>query len=159
LRELILISILFFFVGCNSKTSKSEPIVEIEEVEEIKEMDLLFDFIEPQNEFELTITDFYENRTSCATETVPYALIIGTTTDKDLPKKVSVLSYCEEEVFKPGQKVIIIPEVEPSLLTSRNPLNLTYFVVMDTIVKGEMLSEWIIGSENKAIWGKPKLIE
>ncbi len=156
MREFILIFILISFVGCNSKTSKSEPIVEIEES---KERDLLFDFIEPEKEFELTITDFYENRTSCATEVVPYALIIGTTTDKDLPKKVSVLSYCEEEVFKPGQKVIIIPEVEPSLLTSRNPLNPLYFVVTDTIVNGEMLSEWIIGSENKAIWGKPKLIE
>ncbi len=77
MRELILISILIFFMGCNSKTSKIEPIVEIEdveEVEEVEERDLLFDFIEPKNEFELTITDFYKNRTSCATEVIPYAL-------------------------------------------------------------------------------------
>jgi hypothetical protein len=156
LKELILILILISFGACNSKTSKSEPI---EEVEGVEERDLLFDFIEPEKEFELTITDFYKNTSACGSLVVPYALIIGTTIDKDLPKIVSVLSYCEEGIFEPGQKVIIIPEAEPSLLTSKNPLNPIYFVVTDTIVDGKMLSEWIIGSENKAVWGSPKLIE
>lgn len=141
------------------KTSDSKTILkESANEEEISERrKLLFDFIEPNQVFDLTITEFYENTTSCATETVPYALIIGITTDKNLPEKVSVLSYCEERIFNPGEKVKIVPEPEPLLLTSRNPLNPLYFVVTDTVVKGEILSEWIIGSENKAIWGKPKL--
>ena len=143
------------YAGKNSDNKKI--LKESSNEEEIsKRRKLLFDFIEPNQVFDLTITEFYENTTSCSTETIPYALLIGITSDKTLPKKVSVLSVCEERIFKPGEKVIITPEPEPSLLTSRNPLNPMYFVITDTIVNGKMLSEWIIGSENKAIWGKPK---
>lgn len=151
MRKLILILILI--VGCISKTANKEATVSNKESEK---RNFLFDFITPKTEFDLTITEFYENKTSCATEVIPYALIIGITSEKNLPKKVSVLSVCEERIFKLGQKIKIIPESEPSLLSGKNPLYPLYFVVVDTIVNGKNKTDWIVGSENKAVWGYPK---
>ncbi len=112
-----------------------------------------FNFISHSKEFELEVTEFYKNTFSCATEVVPYALIIGKTFSESLPDEISVLSYCEKKSFDVGMNLIIKPESEPSLLKSPNPMGLIYFT-KDSIING-VLTDWVIGSEFKAIWGKP----
>ena len=107
-----------------------------------------FDFIKSDCPFDLELTEFHENLFYCYTEGIPYAILIGKTNDNTLPNIVTVLSRCEERTFKIGQKLKINPKKDPRQSIS---LGLIYSV-KDTIIGGKK-KRWLIGSENKAIWG------
>ena len=140
----IILIILPLLVTCSSK----QKIFEIDNNKSV------FDYLETKQEFELLITEFYQNTASCGIEGLPYALLIGETNSNFIPKKVSVLSYCDDRVFKVGTKVKIKPSENPTKLTTMNPI---YFI-KDTVINGKK-RKWIIGSENKAIWGNPVILD
>ena len=113
-----------------------------------------FNYIKVSEPFELTVTEFYENSATCATEALPYALIIGTTSTDKLPSKISVLSWCDNRLFRAYDKLTVEPTDNPMDRTTLNPL---YFV-KDTTLNGST-TRWLIGSEHPAIWGTPTLNE
>lgn len=112
---------------------------------------MTFDFIQFDDNFKIKLIEFHKNTAACNTEALPYALLIGETTGSSLPSKISILSYCDNRVFEIGDELIIEPTKDPTKQTSMNPI---YFV-KDTIIN-DMSRRWVIGSENKAIWGRPK---
>lgn len=110
-----------------------------------------FNFLEVEQPFNLELTEFHENNFYCFTEGIPYAILIGKTNNTSLPNIVTVLSRCEERNFTVGQNLRIVPEEDPRKNVN---LNLIYSI-KDTIISGKKKS-WLIGAENKAIWGIAK---
>jgi hypothetical protein len=108
-----------------------------------------FNFIERTETFNVIVTDFIKNDAYCATEGLPYALIIGNTSENKLPAKVSILAICDNNVYKVGDTLKISPIKNPMKETSLKPI---YFIKRDTI--DGIITRNIIGSENPAIWGK-----
>ena len=98
----------------------------------------------------MELVKFVRNTAYCGTEGLPYALLIGKTKSELLPKSITILSYCDDRIFKIGEKLKIEPTENPTEKTTMNPI---YFV-KDTIINGNK-SRWVIGSEYKAIWGRP----
>jgi len=98
----------------------------------------------------MELVQFQKNTFYCGTEGLPYALLIGKTNSNDLPKNITVLSYCDDRIFNVGDKLNIEPTKNPTKSTSLNPI---YFV-KDTIIDGNKIN-WLIGSEYKTIWGRP----
>ena len=142
--------------GCQSKVEKpASNIVESNEIQSEQEFEF-YNVVEP---FELVVTEFYPTNHSCSGFALPYALLIGETSESSLPKVVSVISVCDYRNFDIGQHVKIIPANEPAMLKGKNPLSLLYIAIPDTIIEGKQVSEWIIGSENNAVWGRPEQLE
>jgi hypothetical protein len=110
-----------------------------------------FEFITTDKPFELKLTEFQANVFACNTEGLPYAVLIGKTYSERLPKKITVLSYCDDRYFEIGEKLKIIPTDNPTKRTSLNPI----YLVKDSILNGKKTS-WLIGSENKTIWARPE---
>ncbi len=104
-----------------------------------------FKFIKADMVFEINLIEFYQNTADCGTEGLPYALLIGETSSELLPDKISVLSYCDDRVFKVGEKLKIEPTRNPINETTLNPI---YFV-KDSVING-IDRRWLIGSEYKA---------
>lgn len=98
----------------------------------------------------MELLEFIQNSAFCGTKGMPYALLIGKTKSEFLPEKITVLSYCDDRVFNVGENLNIKPTENPTERTTINPI---YFI-KDTIINGNK-SRWVIGSENKAIWGRP----
>ena len=99
----------------------------------------------------LHVTYFFRNTTLCYTEAIPYALLIGTTNNpanSKIPKLVTVLAKCDNNVYKIGQDIHVVSIMDPTQPTLR-PL----FIQKDTMINGKE-SFWLIGCENPAIWGK-----
>jgi|GEM_PF-4567904 len=113
-----------------------------------------FEYVEAENEFEMELTDFHQNTFYCYTEVVPYSLLIGKPNNPSLPEKISVLSYCDDRVFKVGDILTITPTEKPARLKS---MGLVYFM-KDTIIDGTKKYEKI-GTEHKALWGVPNIVE
>jgi hypothetical protein len=151
-----LIILIAFLIGCQSKPEKSS-IKTVKPVE--NENKAYFDFYDLDKPFEMLVTEFYPTNHSCSSHVIPYALLIGKTLTPDLPDVVSVISSCDYRVFQVGKKLKIIPDIKPELTNEKNSLDLLYMVITDTIVQGKQLSEWVIGSENKAIMGRPELTQ
>jgi len=113
-----------------------------------------FDYLNVKKEFEMKLSEFYPNTAYCGTEGLPYALLIGKPTENTLPKRISVLSYCDNRIFKIGEILKIKPTENPTKKTTMNPI----YLVKDTIING-IKKRWLLGSENKVIWGIPNLKE
>ena len=138
---------LFILISVISCKSKKPLILNFEGKTE-------YEFIETKREFELILTEFKQNTFYCYTEIVPYALLIGKTNNSELPKKISVLSYCDKRVFKVGDTLKITPSEKPKRTES---MGLLYYS-KDTIVGGKKVYKKI-GTENKAVWGIPNTVE
>ena len=132
--------VLILIIGCKAKSG----------IEYSTQNKFEFEYFNTDESFELELVEFYRNSASCGTEGLPYALLIGKTKTESLPEKISVLSYCDDRIFKIGDKLEIEPTENPTKKTTMNPI---YFV-KDTIINGNK-NRWIIGSEYKAIWGRP----
>ena len=131
---------MLFVISCKSKSG----------IENISQYKFEFDYIKLKSDFEMELIKFQRNLAHCGTEGLPYALLIGKTDSEFLPKKMTVLSYCDDRIFKVGDKLKIELTDNPTKRTSLNPI---YFV-KDTIISG-IERRWIIGSENKTVWGRP----
>lgn len=109
-----------------------------------------FEYIQVVDDFEIELIKFQRNTAFCGNDGLPYALLIGKTKSESIPEKITVLSYCDNRTFNVGDKLKIKPTKNPTDSTSLNPI---YFV-KDTLINGNK-TKWVIGSENKAIWGRP----
>jgi len=136
--------ILILIIGCKSQQG----------IDYSKQNRFEFDYFNTKDIFEIEILQFQRNTASCGTEGLPYALLIGKTKSESLPEKVTVLSYCDDRIFRVGDKLKIEPTENPTKKTTMNPI---YFV-KDSIINGEKM-RWLLGSENKTIWGRPILKE
>lgn len=109
-----------------------------------------FQFFKYKDTINLTVDKFVKNDAYCATEALPYALIIGTTNNqKDIPRKISVLAWCDNNSYTIGHTLRILPIEDPTTKTTLNPL----YLVRDSVVNGQR-HRFLIGSDNPAIWGK-----
>jgi hypothetical protein len=140
----ISIIILILIISCKSNKPNSEYFENI----------LKFEFIEINDEFKMELTEFHPNISYCYTEGVPYALLIGKPLNSQLPKKISVLSYCEDRVYDVGKLLTITPTKKPKIAQSMSLI----YLAKDTIINGEK-KHWLLGSENKTIWGIPNQVE
>ncbi len=137
-RFLILI---ILFASCNSANR----------IRYVNAYNCNFEFIELNSDFEFVLTEFYKNNASCATEGIPYTLLIGKTNDEKLPKKISILSLCDNNIYSIGTKFMIKPIINPMKNTSLHPI----LQVKDTVIN-KVKYRKVIGCENKAVWGIPK---
>ncbi|AWA31161.1 hypothetical protein HYN48_14250 [Flavobacterium magnum] len=137
----IIFVFLLIFMSC--KTTN--------EIRYVNQYDCSLEYLDSKFEFKFELIEFHENFAYCATEGIPYALLIGKTDDPRLPKKISVFSQCNNNHYTVGEKMIIVPKENPTKSTSLKPI---YFT-KDTIVNSVKFRK-IIGCENKIIWGNPK---
>ena len=140
ITKIISLLVLFLIIGCKSQSGFPY----------YTENKFGFEYLSVKNSFEMELVDFFQNTGACGTEGLPYALLIGKTKSELLPDNITVLSYCDDRIFKIGEKLKIEPTENPTEKTTMNPI---YFV-KDTIINGNK-SRWVIGSEYKAIWGRP----
>jgi hypothetical protein len=141
--RIIILILLILIIGCKSRSGIEYPAQDR----------FGFDYLETDSIFELELVMFQKNTAYCGTKGLPYALLIGKTKSDLVPEFITVLSYCDNRIFNIGDKLRIEPTENPTKKTSLNPI---YFV-KDTIINGNK-HRWIIGSEYKAIWGRPALI-
>ena len=132
--------ILILIIGCKSQQG----------IDYSKQNRLEFDYFNTKDIFEIELVQFQQNTVSCGTEGLPYSLLIGKTKSESLPGKVTILSYCDDRIFRVGDKLIIEPTENPTKKTTMNPI----YLVKDTIINGKKI-RWLLGSENKTIWGRP----
>ena len=132
--------ILILIIGCKSQSG----------IKYSAENRFGFEYLNVKDSFEIELVEFFQNTADCGTEGLPYALLIGKTESEFVPKNITILSYCDDRIFKTGEKLKIEPTQNPTEKTTMNPI---YFV-KDTIINGYK-SRWVIGSEYKAIWGRP----
>ncbi len=114
-----------------------------------------YDYINYDKKFEIILTEIYQcNGPSCWAKN--FTLMIGKTNgNKLLPTKVSVLSSWENfSNFKIGDTVTINPVENESL---KDTITFPTYFIKDTIINRQKKQK-IIGSENKAIWGKPLIL-
>ena len=111
-----------------------------------------FDYDDYSKEFEIELTRFIpiSKKDNCGDDEIRYALLIGKTDVKRFDGKVTVLSHCDYEHYDIGSKLKISPTPNPINNSARRPIA----YMMDTIIEGKN-RWWAIGSENKAVWGKP----
>jgi len=142
LRKTRIISslVLILIIGCKSQSG----------IKYSTENKFGFEYLKVKDSFEMELVEFVRNTAHCGTKGLPYALLIGKTKSEFLPESITVLSYCDDRVFKIGEKLKIEPTENPTKKTTMSPI---YFV-KDTIINGNK-SRWIIGSEFKAVWGRP----
>ena len=138
-----LLTILFsglLFIGC--KTTKPT----------VSSWHTRFNFFETKDTINLKVTYFVKNSTYCFTEAIPYALLIGQTSNSsisNIPKTITVLAPCDNNTYNIGQYINVLPIQDPTKRTTLSPLYMT----KDTTINGQKFY-WLIGSENPAIWGK-----
>jgi len=132
----ILITVLCL-LSCSAKTTYTTSI------------QWQFQTINYEKPFKLTVDKFTKNDAYCFTEAIPYAVAIGKTNAQDLPKKLSVLLYCDNNLYHVGQILKIQPIIDPTKNTTLNPL----YLVRDTLINGQKV-KFLIGTENLVIWGK-----
>ena len=96
---------------------------------------LKFQTINYEKPFQLTVDKFTKNDAYCFTEAIPYAVAIGKTNAQDLPKKLSVLLYCDNNLYHVGQILKIQPIIDPTKNTALNPL----YLVRDTLINGQKI--------------------
>jgi hypothetical protein len=100
----------------------------------------------------LVVTEFYKNNTYPYSEGgVSYALLIGKSNDIKLPKIISVLAIRDNNQYKLGEIVTVLPQEG---LLKEGSRSLLYFT-KDTIIN-KIKSTIIIGSEYPAVLGKIK---
>lgn len=141
--KIISLLVLILIIGCKSQSG----------IENSAENRFEFEYVKVNDNFEMELVEFVQNTAECFSEGIPYALLIGKTKSKFEPENITVLSYCDDRVFNKGDILNIEPTENPTKKTTLNPI---YFV-KDTIINGNK-SRWIIGSENKTIWGRPNKI-
>jgi hypothetical protein len=132
--------VLILIIGCKSQSG----------IKYSADNGLGFEYLNIKQSFDMKLVDFFQNTAHCGTEGLPYALLIGKTESEFVPENITVLSYCDNRIFKVGEKLKIEPTENP---TEKTTMNLIYFV-KDTIINGNK-NRWLIGSEYKAIWGIP----
>lgn len=114
-----------------------------------------YGFVSLDKKFKIKLLNFYLSTTLCHTEGgIPYSLIIGETTDSDLPPKISVLVECNSETYQKGKEYLILPIADPVAKTDRSYT----LLLKDSIMSGEK-KLWLLGSEFPAIWGKVEEIK
>jgi len=138
--KIISLLVLILIIGCKSQSG----------IKYSAENRFGFEYLKVKDSFEMELVKFVRNTAYCGTGGLPYALLIGKTKSELLPKNITILSYCDDRIFKIGEKLKIEPTENPTEKTTMNPI---YFV-KDTIINGNK-SRWVIGSEYKAIWGRP----
>ena len=110
-----------------------------------------FTFINLIEGFKIELIEFHPMTSLCHTYGgIPYSLLIGETTNSDLPKTLSVLSKCDSNIYEVGKYYSITP--------INNPLansNMSYATLAkDTVIAGRRKA-WLLGSEFPAVWGTP----
>ena len=138
--KFISLLVLILIIGCKSQSG----------IKYSAKSGFGFEYLKVKDSFEMELVEFFQNTADCGNEGLPYALLIGKTKSELLPENITVLSYCDDRIFKIGEKLKIEPTENPIEKTTMNPI---YFV-KDTIINGNK-NRWVIGSEYKAIWGKP----
>lgn len=115
-----------------------------------KSKDEVFDYFEYKDTIQISVIDFVSNKTYCYTEGgIPYAVVIGRTEEKDaLPHTISVLAICDNNAYKIGQMLKVVPVNYPSPTTLK-PI----YITKDTVINNQ-LKRWVIGSQYPAVWGK-----
>jgi hypothetical protein len=111
-----------------------------------------FTFLETNDTIDFKVLHFVKNSVYCYTKAIPYALLIGTPKKKlapNLPETITVLAKCDNQVYKIGQKIKVLPIEDPTSNTSLRPL----YITKDTIIKNQKF-RWLIGSEFPTIWGR-----
>ena len=114
-----------------------------------------YNLIEIENEFEIKLTDFYQCNCMPSCYVINHSLLIGTTNDINLPKKISILSLANnDENFKIGDLIKIQPTKKP--YDESGPRFPAYYTTVN-VINGKKETV-LIGYENKATWGIPKLV-
>lgn len=124
------------FLSCSARTTRLTGQLEFQPINYTKS-------------FRLTVDKFIKNDAYCFTEAIPYALAIGKTDNKDLPRELSVLLRCDNNLYDVGQTLNIKPIGDPTKETSLKPL----YLVKDTLINGQK-TRFLIGTENPVIWGQ-----
>jgi len=113
-----------------------------------------YDLIKIENDFEIKLTEFYPCNCMPSCISTKFSLLIGTTNNINLPKKISILSLSSnDENFKIGDLIKIKPTKKPYDESDRR---YPAYFTKENVVNGENKMV-IIGSEYKATWGIPKL--
>ena len=111
-----------------------------------------FNLFETKDTINLKVTDFVKNSVYCYTEAIPYAILIGQTSNSsssNIPKTITVLARCDNNNYNIGQNIKVLAIQDPTNQTTLRPLYLT----KDTTINKQKY-HWLIGSENLTIWGK-----
>jgi len=132
----LLIFGMFFLAACSSQRNV-----------QVYPFNKGFDFISVTDTFKLTITQFYRNNAYPYTEGLPYALLIGKTSNINLPRQISVLAPRDNNSYNLGDVVIINPIEAPTKTSTLRPI---YFIKDTTI--GKQKYRAIIGAEHPAVW-------
>ncbi len=135
--------VLILIIGCKSQSGIDNSV----------ENRFGFEYLNVKDSFEMELVKFVRNTAHCGTEGLPYTLLIGKTNSEIVPENITVVSYCDDRVFNIGDKLNVEPTDNPTKKTTLNPI---YFV-KDTVINGNK-GRWIIGSENKTVWGRPNKI-
>ncbi|QQX77506.1 MULTISPECIES: hypothetical protein [Aequorivita] len=144
----ILFLLLIFMISCNSNenTKNQKETILLNKTKKFEYN--LFDY---KSEFELVISEFYLNHQAVG-NAVGYNLFIGKTSNPLLPENLSVLSFSEENIkLSLGDTIRFIPNKKQHNEISGYPL---IYYSKDSMIDGKM-ENYILGSENKAIWADP----
>jgi hypothetical protein len=148
----ILFSFIVILFSCNSnKNAKNQTETETTLLQVNNKAE--FSLIDYKSEFKLVINEYYVNKQAVG-HAVGYNLYIGETTTSLLPKKLTVLSFSQEnEDINIGDTIRFLPNVKQYVEGNEYPL---IYYAKDTIINGKMDTH-ILGSDNKAIWANPIL--
>jgi hypothetical protein len=100
----------------------------------------------------LQVTDFVKNSTYCYTHAIPYAILIGQTSNAHssaVPKTITVLAKCDNNKYSIGQSVKVVAIEDPTTKTTLKPL----YITRDTIIN-KTKYHLLVGAEYPAIWAK-----
>tara|TARA_R110002020_G_scaffold49796_9_gene141452 strand:- start:3317 stop:3784 length:468 start_codon:yes stop_codon:yes gene_type:complete len=149
MKKTFVILIIYIFYGCNNheiKKDKTTSSLDEKVTENIS--DNYFETISYDQKFEFVVDESIKGSNAVSCFGIGYHLLIGSTLNPNLPKKLSVLYHCLEPYdLKKGDTINIVPDKDQNF---EDEIGIIY-VASDTIINGKTETH-ILGSENIAIW-------
>ena len=152
MKKTFFILIFHIICGCNNhdiKEFKAEPSVD----EKITDTttNKHFETIKFDKKFQFVVDENYEGSNAVSCFGIGYHLLIGSTQNSELPKKLSVLYHSLKPYdLKKGDTINIVPDKNQNF--ENNGIGIIY-VASDTIINGKTETH-ILGSEYKSIWAE-----
>jgi hypothetical protein len=149
MKKTFVILIIYIFYGCNNheiKKVETKSSVDERVSESIK--DKYFETILFADKFEFIVDESYKGSNAVSGFGIGYHLLIGSTRNRVLPKKLSVLYHSLEPYdLKKGDTIKIVPDKNQNF---EDEIGIIY-IASDTIING-ITETHVLGSENIAIW-------